>query len=148
MNNVIQFKLCPACHQKNNPAFKECWKCGVSFITGATNPIIRTDGWEGPSRTPVTENPLWGFICCVAVTVGSFYLSGKSNGSDGSLILIGVLFGLISLLYAFVIFSGFRWFVLIILGIWGVVSLFQGMAAVSTTDFLLFLILWSTLNRD
>jgi len=97
---------------------------------------------------PIAENPIWGFICCVAVTVGSFYLSGKSNGSDGSLILIGCLFGLISLLYAFAIFSGFRWFVLIILGIWGVVSLFQGMAALCTTDFLLFLILWSTLNRD
>ncbi len=24
-------KICPSCHEQNNPAFSACWKCGYSF---------------------------------------------------------------------------------------------------------------------
>ena len=33
-DNKIQFKKCPVCNEKNNPAFELCWKCGSSFATG------------------------------------------------------------------------------------------------------------------
>ena len=26
--------ICPACKEKNNPTFTQCWKCGLDFATG------------------------------------------------------------------------------------------------------------------
>jgi hypothetical protein len=42
----------------------------------------------------------------------------------------------------------FGWILFIILAIWGIISLFQGLVALTTTQFLLLLILWAILSKE
>lgn len=32
-------QICPNCNEKNNPSFRQCWKCNYSFATGKIEPI-------------------------------------------------------------------------------------------------------------
>ncbi len=151
MNDLINSKLCPACHQKNNPAFNECWKCRTSFITGIAKPIVHiqtpADGWGSPKTNTKAESPIVGFLYCVGATIIFLYMSSKSD-KNGVLLLAGLFSCAVSVFYAFAIFSWFRWLIIIILGIWGLISLSQGMAAISTTDFFLILILLAVIKDE
>lgn len=95
-------------------------------------------------QSKTTASEMWlVFLGCVggAWFFGWYAFSLNTSGLRFLIyILVSFVLALFALLSSLVMFRWVRWAVCIGLGLWGVTSLFQGLAALSTTQFLLLLI--------
>ncbi len=100
------------------------------------------------SKEP-TRKELWiSFLGLIGIT---WFLWSSTFGSHGGDILttLGAIgFTILTIIMALVMFKWIRVLVLVILGIWGIISIFSGLFAMSTCDFLLLMILWQLMSKD
>lgn len=99
MIETVDFKKCPACKEKNNPAFAACWRCHHSFekakeTNSSSEPILEKVPLK-PTKQKFPTYPDWigmmvgafpaSAILTIKLPIGGLYL--------GALAFVGFYFG-------------------------------------------------------
>jgi len=106
MNYDSNYKLCLSCHERNNPGFNVCWKCGACFAGGD---LVRRPE-TSLSISKQKPKPLdKSVILLILIGLTILLWAIAANGCQ-SVCAAALLFALLTILYAAIEYEGFRWF--------------------------------------